>query len=324
MIINPIPTITLKHLKKRAELTQKVRNFFAKKNIIEVDVPILGEAPVTDPYLNALETKCQAYPNKTFYLQTSPEYFMKRLLSFGAPSIYYLGKSFRDDERGRLHSPEFTMLEWYHLGLDDYALVDEVIDVMHLVIEKKVQAEKITYKNLFIRHLNINPFDASTEALVKLVNQHIGKIQGISELSRDTALQLLMSEVIEPSLDKNIITVVMGFPKSQAALARLKIVEGVEVAARFEVYYQGIELANCYHELCDAKAQHARFEKDLQIRAQQGTKAVPIDQKLLAALEQKGLPDCAGAALGFDRLLMLALNQNRIDDIQSFGFNDLV
>lgn len=311
------PSITIDNLKKRAESLHKVREFFAARNIIEVDVPILGEAPVTDPYLIAMETHCQAYPNKTFYLQTSPEYFMKRLLSMGAPSMYYLGKSFRDDERGRLHSPEFTMLEWYHLGFDDHALMQEVADLMQLFLGK-VALHKISYQEIFEQHLGINPHTASDEALAVLVDKHVGKIEGVRSLSRNTSLQLLMSEVIEPKLNPSDITFIYDFPASQAALARLRN----NVAARFEVYCQGIEIANGYYELSDARIQKERFNHDAAIRKAQKIKEVPIDHKLLEAL-QYYFPECAGVALGFDRLLMLSLGEQKIDQVQSFGFTDL-
>lgn len=311
------PTISIESLKKRAVLTEKVRQFFAKRGILEVDVPVLGEAPVTDPYLTAMETHCHSYPKTTFYLQTSPEYYMKRLLSAGAPSIYYLGKSFRDDERGRLHSPEFTMLEWYHLGIDDHELMAEVLEVIRLFLHE-VPYQKVSYQSLFEEYLALNPHNASEQVLAQLVHQHIGPIEGMTHLLRDTALQLLMSEVIEPKLSPNLVTFIYDFPASQAALARIK----GNVAGRFEVYYQGIELANGYHELSDAKTQAERFAKDLATRAVQNLKNVPVDKKLLAALEHY-FPECSGVALGFDRLLMLALGETAIDKVQSFGFNDL-
>ncbi len=311
------PTISMEHLKKRAVLAQKVRQFFAEREILEVDVPILGEAPVTDPYLEAMTTHCHSYPKTPFYLQTSPEYYMKRLLSAGAPSIYYLGKSFRDDERGRLHSPEFTMLEWYHLGIDDHELMAEVMAVMRLFLGE-VSFQKVTYQALFEQHLGLNPHHASEQVLAEWVHQHIGPIEGLPHLLRDTALQLLMSEVIEPRLPSNVVTFIYDFPASQAALARIK----GDVAGRFEVYYQGIELANGYHELSDAKTQAERFERDLAARQAQNLTRVPVDKKLLAALEHY-FPECSGVALGFDRLLMLALGETHVDKVQSFGFNDL-
>lgn len=311
------PSISLANLKQRAEYLHKVREFFAQREILEVDVPILGEAPVTDPYLVALETQCQSYPNKTFYLQTSPEYFMKRLLAAGAPSIYYLGKAFRDDERGRLHSPEFTMLEWYHLGIDDHALMQEVIELMTIFLGK-VPLEKKTYAEVFQEHLSIDPHRANEQTLTDLVMQHLGPVQGLTEIPCDTALQLLMSEVIEPKFTPTALTFIYDFPASQAALARMR--NGV--GARFEVYYQGVELANGYYELADALVQKERFAKDLSIRAAQKLKQVPVDEKLLAALSHN-FPECAGVALGFDRLLMLALGAKNIDTVQSFGFNQL-
>jgi lysyl-tRNA synthetase class 2 len=239
------------------------------------------------------------------------------LLSAGAPSIYYLGKSFRDDERGRLHSPEFMMLEWYHLGIDDHELMEEVLAVMRLFLGE-VPFQKVTYQRAFEQHLQLNPHNASAQVLTELVHQYIGPIAGLTQMLRDTALQLLMSEVIETKFPRDVVTFIYDFPLSQAALARSK----GDVAGRFEVYYQGVELANGYHELRDPKTQAERFAKDLATRQAQNLKIVPVDKKLLAGLEHY-FPECSGVALGFDRLLMLALGEAHIDKVQSFGFNDL-
>ena len=311
-------SITLAHLRQRAELMTRVRAFFSERCILEVDVPILGQAPVTDPYITALTTTCSALPRQKLYLQTSPEYFMKRLLAMGAPSMYYFGKSFRDDELGRLHNPEFTMLEWYHLGFDDHALMDEVAQLCTEIIGP-IAVEKITYQALFEQHFALNPHTASVAELAPLVHEYIGKIEGMPILSRDMALQLLMSDVLEPRLDKNKLSFVHDFPASQAALARLKTVAGMEVAARFEVYGAGMELANGYHELAEVKVQKARFAKDLKVRVEEGKASVPVDQQLLDALAQGCFPDCAGVALGFDRLLMWALGVKALKSIQSFA-----
>ena len=308
-----LPDTMIETLQTRASLLQRVRQFFIDRDVLEVDVPVLGKAPVTDPYIEALKTENLG---QTLYLQTSPEYYMKRLLAADSGSIFYLNKAFRAEESGRLHSPEFTMLEWYRVGFDDQQLMDEIDALLQMVLACE-KAERVSYQALFEQHFQINPHAVALSTLQSLVKEHCGDLIGLENPTETDCLQLLFSEVIEPTLGQDRPAFVIDYPQAQAALAKLKTVDGQTVASRFEVFYKGIELANGYHELTDAAEQRKRFEVDLAQRKQLGLPEVPIDEDLLAALAQ-GLPDCAGVALGFDRLLMLSLKLDTIDSATCF------
>ncbi|MDF2940391.1 MAG: epmA [Gammaproteobacteria bacterium] len=312
------PTASIENLKARSAILREVREFFHQRAVYEVETPVLASAPVTDPFLTALETKCSVFPNKTLYMQTSPEYAMKRLLSAGSGSIYSLGKAFRDDECGKLHNPEFTMLEWYRVGFDDSKLIDEIDELLKLVL-KSQPMQRMSYKQAFEAHLGINPHKADIRLLQAICLDRMGEINGLVP-NKDTYLQLLMSDVIEPELGFEAPVVITDFPASQAALARTRTVDGDNIAARFEIYVKGIELANGYYELKEAAIQKERFDADLAKRQAENLKAVPVDEKLLAALEA-GFPDCAGVALGIDRLVMLALNASHINEIMAFSLD---
>ena len=294
-----------KHLTARATLYQQIRTFFAERQVVEVDTPLLADAPVTDPFLEALAVKHQG---KTQYLQTSPEYAMKRLLAAGSGDIYQLCKAFRAEEAGRLHRTEFTMLEWYRVGFDEHDLMAEM-DVLLQYTLLCQPAKKHTYQHLFEKYLEINPHTASEAALLGIAHQQLDLVA--DNLNRDDYLMLLFSNCIEPHLGHEQPVFVYDYPASQAALAQCKQVDGQHVAARFEVFVNGVELANGYHELIDAAEQKRRFEQDIAVRKQLGLPAVPIDQGLVHALE-KGLPACAGVSLGVDRLLMLQCGQNSL------------
>ena len=317
------PTASLETLKLRAAVLEQVRAFFKARDVLEVDTPIFGLAPVTDPHIQALKTRIHIFGEQDFYLQTSPEYYLKRLLATHPISVYQLGKVFRDDEYGRHHSPEFTMLEWYRLDLDDHQLMDEMYDLFSLLWMRQhntvLVTEKLSYKAAFLRYLAINPHQISLLELQKLVTEKIGPIQNMPDPDFDTCLQLLMSFVIEPALaDIPGPVFIYDFPASQAALARLRLNDsGEEVSGRFEVYWRGLELANGYDELTDVSAQAQRFEQDLFRRQEQNIPGVPVDHQLLAALKN-GLPQCAGVALGFDRLLMILAGAGSIKEVQSF------
>ncbi len=322
------PTIALKSLEDRARLLEAVRLFFKIRHVLEVETPILGQAPVTDPFLSAMTTQASAFPGKTFYLQTSPEYYQKRLIAAYPISCYQLGKCFRDDEYGRYHSPEFTMLEWYRLGFDDGMLMEEVADLIRALLAAvsvkggSCSEIRLSYQEAFQQCLNINPHTAPLKELQDRVALHVGSIAGMETVERDPALQLLMSHVIEPAFaewDQPVF--LYDFPASQAALAKIKTLhDGTKVAARFEVYWGGVELGNAYHELVQPGEQRERFREDLKKRDKLGLPQVPMDENLLAALDA-GLPECAGIAMGFDRLVMVILEKARLADVQSFwGF----
>jgi lysyl-tRNA synthetase class 2 len=318
------PSASLDHLQLRARILTQVRAFFAARDVLEVDTPILGLAPVTDPNIQALKTRISIFGEQDFYLQTSPEYYLKRLLAAYPISVYQLGKVFRDDESGRHHSPEFTMLEWYRLGLDDHALMEEMRELFAQLWQQlyrtPLQSKKLSYKAAFVQTLGINPHQIALAELQALLRKKIGPIHNMPDPDRETCLQLLMSAVIEPVLAQYPGPVFMyDFPAAQAALAQLRQdQEGDAVSGRFEVYWRGLELANGYYELTDAVAQAQRFASDLQKRQSQSLPAVPVDQHLLAALK-KGLPPCAGVALGFDRLMMILAGTHEIADVLTFA-----
>lgn len=292
-------------LKQRANCFKHIRQFFEQRNVIEVDTRLLDAYSVTDPYMKALSV---THSNQTQYLQTSPEYAMKRLLSKGSGDIYQLGKAFRAEENGQYHDNEFTMLEWYRI---DFSLTDLMSEVYQLMIEILGEKRKnmLTYQQAFIDTLKIDPFSISTQALEKIARQRLGNIP--DNLLRDNYLTLLFSEMIEPAFAVDEITFIYNYPESQASLARLKLENDKLVAQRFEVYCGGIELANGFYELTEPVEQMKRFEQDNLTRKQLNYQPVEIDQRLIKALD-KGLPDCSGVALGVDRLLMLKLNQKDI------------
>lgn len=317
------PTATIENLKLRARIIQKIRNFFAERGVLEVETPALSAAAVTDPHLQSISAtfiEGGSQHNKTLYLQTSPEFAMKRLLAAGSGPIYQICKSFRNGEIGRLHNPEFSMLEWYRPGFDHYELMAEMDALLQTVLNTS-PAEKLSYAEIFARFLPIDPHTAAIVELQTCAQQHgIETSAGLLQADRDTWLQLLMSHIIEPKLGYQQPVFIYDFPASQAALARIRH-DKPPVAERFEVYIKGIELANGFHELADAEEQRRRFEADLIQRRELGYPAVPMDNHLLSALAAN-FPDCAGVALGVDRLIMLALNVSGIGDVMSFTIHN--
>lgn len=303
------PSAPLKNLKTRARLLKKIRDFFDARGIMEVETPLLCHTSVTDPYIQSIKTN-------THYLQTSPEYAMKRLLAAGSGPIYQLTKAFRQDEAGRFHNPEFTMLEWYRPGFNHLQLMNEVDELLQHILQC-APADKKSYQALFMEYLQLDPHLASVKELANVASAHqISLNESIHD--KDTWLQLLLSHCIEPQLGKDRPCIIYDFPASQAALAKIQPTQP-PVASRFEVYYHGIELANGFHELQDANEQRKRFEKNRLDRKQLGLSDVLIDELFLAALSV-GLPDCAGVALGVDRLMMLALQCHHINQVISFDF----
>lgn len=315
------PSAPLSNLRIRAHILKQIRDFFAARGVMEVDTPLMCHTSVTDPFIQsipALFAPTHAQHNEIrYYLQTSPEYAMKRLLAAGSGAIYQLGKAFRQGEVGRIHNPEFTMLEWYRPRFDHHALMDEMDDLLQLILKTEA-AERKTYAQLFASFLQIDAHHASVEELAACARQKNIAVSGTIE-DRDTWLDILMSHSIEPQLGKDKPVFLYDFPASQAALARLQPTQP-PVASRFEVYYRGTELANGFHELQDAKEQRRRFEKNVAERKRLGLNALPIDELFLAALEH-GLPDCSGVALGIDRLIMLAIKSDRLADVLAFEFS---
>ncbi len=298
-------SVRLDFLKKRAEFLRKIRSFFADREVLEVETPLLAHAPVSDPYIDAIETL-----GVRGYLQTSPEYAMKRLLAMGIGSCFQLCKAFRIDPISPLHNPEFTLLEWYRLDFNDQDLMQEV-DSLFQTLLSCPPAHRLTYEEAFLKYLNISALHTSSDVLKSLFIQKFGPIPHSENFTIDDWRMLLFSHGIEPALTGNAPYFIYDFPASQAALARLKT---PEVAARFEVYMNGIELGNGYHELQDARFQKIRFEQDLALRKQLNKMLVPLDEHLLEAMKA-GLPNCAGIAIGIDRLLMIAFDVKHIQEV---------
>jgi elongation factor P--(R)-beta-lysine ligase len=311
------PGASLAALETRAAMLGRARRFFAQRSVLEVETPILSAAAVSDPQLQSLHTQVAGIATPR-YLQTSPEYAMKRLLAAGSGDIYQVCKVFRDEEKGRWHNPEFTMIEWYRLGFDDAAFMDEVETLLRDMLEglrELPSAERLSYSAALQRHAGVDAFNADDDALAAAAVRH--GIHCDSTLDRDAKLDLLMGLVVGPRLGVERPCFICDYPVSQAALARLKPGVPQAVAARFELYLDGIELANGFHELANGSEQRARFVADLNTRAARGQVQPPLDENLLAAL-QHGLPDCAGVALGFDRLVAVALGAKRLSEAMSF------
>lgn len=312
------PTASIAQLKQRAATLGEIRRFFAEREVMEVDTPAMSQATVTDIHLHTFQTQFvgPGYAHgQTLYLMTSPEFHMKRLLAAGSGPIYQICKSFRNEESGRYHNPEFTMLEWYRPGFDHHALMDEMDALLQMVLLCGA-AERMTYQQAFLSVMGVCPLEGSMDAL----KQAAGTL-GLSDIAdpeedRDTLLQLLFSIGVEPKIGQQVPAFVYDFPASQAALARINP-QDPRVAERFEVYFKGIELANGFHELSDGDEQLRRFEADNHKREQMGLAPQPIDLHLVNAL-RAGFPDCAGVALGVDRLIMLAQGFDHIDQVTAF------
>ncbi len=311
------PTASLEALKQRAQCLARVRHFFAQRGVLEVETPLLGRSGVTDLHVSSITARLAQHPGP-YYLQTSPEYAMKRLLAAGAPDIYQICKAFRDEPGGRHHNPEFTLVEWYRHGFDMHALMDEVEALLTDILgrENLGVVERISYQALLQRELNIDPLTISTPALAQIAQAHLGPLPAGVGAERDSCLDLLMAALLGPQLGRDHLLFVHSYPASQAALARLSP-HDARTAARFEAYLGGIELCNGFYELTDPGEQKVRFQQDQKAREHAGLPALGMDGRLLAALEH-GLPECAGVALGFDRVLMLACGAVALPDVLSF------
>jgi len=319
------PTLTWQSAQQRAEILQRIRKFFADRDVIEVETPALSLGTVTDVHLESLACRYNFLSDSpitdatTLYLQTSPEFHMKRLLASGYGCIYQIAKAFRHEAAGRHHNPEFTMLEWYRLGFDHFELMDEVAELLHVVLNCNT-ATKVTYQEIFVSEVGIDPLIATRKELLAVISTH-DKLSDwlIEEDSTDILLQFIFSEIIEPNIGNTEPCFVYNFPQSQASLAKLEPTD-VRVAQRFECYFKGIELVNGFNELTDAKVQLERFQQDNKQRQVLGLTEKTIDQNFTAALSH-GLPQCSGVALGVDRLVMLALGSKTIEQVITFPTN---
>ena len=313
-------TASLATLQLRARIRKRIRAFFDALGVMEVETPILASAGATDPHIDSLQT-LWADKRAPVYLQSSPEYAMKRLLAAGSGPIYQLSRVFRYGERGRRHHPEFTMLEWYQPGYDHHRLMLEVDDLIHKCLADYLTLEQSvfwSYRQAWTETTGLDPLSADVLELKAYVTQQGIEVSGLDD-DLDSWLQLIMSHCVEPRLPENRLVFVYDFPPSQAALARLRL-DDPPVAERFELYINGMELANGFHELTDAQEQRQRFEQDNAKRQALGKKRVAIDEKLLAALPE--MPECAGVAVGVDRLVMIAQGATCIDEVLSFVIDE--
>ena len=314
------PTADLEALRLRASLYALIRKFFAKRNVLEVETPVLSASGNTDPNIESFQLQFQgpviAGPGIR-WLRTSPEYPLKRLLAAGVGDCYELGRVFRNGEAGKRHNPEFTMLEWYRCGFDHHQLMDEcaelVKDALHLA-GRRATIREVSFRQLYQESFGFDPMTADEGELRTPL-----AVYGIdgAGLTRDDWLDLLMSHLIQPNIPGNRILLVYDYPPSQCSLARIRPGD-VPLAERFEVFAGPLELANGFHELNDADEQRARFGRDLGQRQRRASIQPPVDERLLAALPR--LPDCSGVALGVDRLLMAMQGTERISDVLAFPF----
>jgi len=310
------PGATSDSLRARAELRRRVRGFFESRGVMEVDTPVLGRHGVSEPAIDSIRAEA---PGLAGFLQTSPEYFMKRLLAAGSGPIYQLGPVFRAGEGGRRHNPEFTLLEWYRPGFSMAMLMDEVAALVGSILPIGAPV-RMDYRQLLRDEAGVDPWLDDDDLIRGRAARGSGLDPG--DLNRGEALDLLVTRFVEPALAGMGAVFVRGYPPDQAALAVTERENGVDVAQRFELYVDGVELCNGYRELTDPEEQKARFEQDNERRRAEGKPEMTPDPGLLAALDA-GLPDCSGVALGFDRLLMIQNGAEHIDEVLPFSFERL-
>jgi lysyl-tRNA synthetase class 2 len=304
------PSASMESIQQRAKLNAYIRDFFAQRFVMEVETPVLSKAAVDDANLQpVIANSC----GEAVYLHTSPEYPMKRLLAAGSGDIYQICKVFRDGEVGSRHNPEFTMLEYYRLGFDLNTLMDEVAQLVgdYLFVQRRID---LSYAQALKQYAQLDVFNIDDGELRTRVSEFVGDDL---ILSRDECLDIMMSHVVEPNLPQDALVFIYNYPASQAALANtFEDSHGNVLAKRFELYVNGLELANGYHELTDVVEQQSRFDQ----QAKRHEDARPLDDHFLQALKQ-GLPNCSGVALGIDRILMLKQKSSTIKDVLSFDFN---
>lgn len=323
------PSISRETWLLRLDLIHRTRSFFASRNCLEVETPVLSRAMGTDPHLDYMETSSLVdgvltHSGIPHFLGTSPEFHMKRLLSAGWGDIWQLCKAFRGGEFGPRHNPEFSILEWYRVGWDWNQLMQEVADLCRDLSEGSCSSagnlarqphQIITWREAYRKHCGFDPLQASLAEIQQVAQIYSGEN---SHLTRAQALDLLMVCAIEPFLGKSGLEFLVSYPPEQAALAQIEQgTDGFPWAKRFELYLDGIELCNGYQELSDAEEQARRFAADLELRRSLGKRIPPLDQQFLGAL-QAGMPACSGVALGFDRLVMLFNEKKAITEVIAF------
>jgi elongation factor P--(R)-beta-lysine ligase len=309
------PTCTIESLQQRSRALGAVRAFFAARDVLEVDTPVLSRTTVTDAAIESMSIDIAGQPH---YLQTSPEYHMKRLLAAGAPSIVRIGPVFRAEEMGRLHNPEFTMIEWYRRDFDLAALMAEVRELVDLLLGP-APFRRVTYFQLLFDAAGIDPWRSSIDELNAALGRLGIELSPHADASRRDLLDLLAAYAMDRLGAGRVF--VTDYPADQAALARVVVGDrGREVAQRFELVIDGVEIANGYDELADAAVLAERMQSDRARRLTEGREQPAPDQRLLDAMRH-GLPACSGVALGFDRLLLLRLGLTRIDEVLPFSFS---
>ncbi len=308
------PTASWPLLRQRAQWLAAIRQFFADRGAWEVETPILARAATPEVHLHSFSTV------DGYFLPTSPEFFMKRLLAAGSGDIYQIARVFRREERGPRHQPEFTLVEWYRGGMDDRALMTEVADLVRtLLAAPALPVTQLAYADAFEAHLGRSIATATAADYRRCGADHGLVPPRLDDADRDAWRDWLLTHVIEAQLGQTGLCFLTDYPPSQASLARCRVDDkGHTTAARFELYWRGVELANGFWELTDAEEQRRRFVADNATRRAHGLPAVPLDESLLAALAA-GLPDCAGVALGLDRLLMLANDLPTVAQTMAFA-----
>ncbi len=302
-------------IKRRSELYRTIREFMTARGIMEVETPILSTAGITEPFIDMVTAHSRLPGLQSLYLHTSPEFCMKRLLASGSGDIFQIARVFRDDEQGKQHTLEFAMLEWYRLDFDYLQLINELIEL--LVILDIPRPTRISYTELFQQVIGVHPVAADTAVL-----QSIAMKAGWDNAGHDRhqLLDFLFTHHVNKAISTEKSLIIYDYPACMSALARLKS-EDNRVCERFELFLDGMEIANGFSELTDASEQRGRFELELEIRTGQGKPVAPMDEYFLAALEA-GLPDCSGVAMGIDRLLMVLLGVENIKDIQAFTLDN--
>ena len=306
--------------RQRADMLAGAHRFFADRGVLLVDTPTLSRTAVSDPNVESIEVRLAVDSDAEYYLHTSPEYCMKRMLAAGFPDIAQIGKVFRDAESGARHQPEFTMIEWYRLDFGLADIIADTEDFIAALLDPSLlprPPRRTGYREAFRRLAGVDPLDCDTRELADLVEADRELARSLGD-DRDAWLDLVMTTRVAPRFERDRLTVVSHYPRSQAALARL-CPDDPAVADRFEVFLGDVELANGYVELTDADEQRRRFDADQRIRRERGDRLRPLDERLLDALAS-GLPACAGVAVGFDRLLMLNSGSNDVRDVQHFPF----
>ena len=304
-------------LKDRSKMLAASREYFAKKNILEVDCPALGVHAPIDRHIDVMAVTLPSGEKR--YLHTSPEYRMKRLLSEGFPSMYQISHVYRQSEVGHLHNPEFSMVEWYEVGISFDGLIESTLSYIRLFLGE-VPSSIISYRDLWEKTFSIDYVTASCSDLASLCEEKGLTHPEMKSWDKDTLLQFAMSFLIEPHIGLSELFVIKDYPGSQAALARSEQREDEKIAKRFEVYFQGIELANGYHELNDGNEQGRRLLEENTARVNLGKDSLPVDSFFLNAIE-KGIGDCCGVAVGFDRLMLLRHKKDSIHHVIPFSWD---